>query len=1508
MSPNNNFNILAWYDSVDQQNHRKSYVYGKIWGLIAPNNDILPFQFVSPGSNGDVTKVIVRDPDGKQVYDITGQLNIEVLSYTDRDTDEPYDIVMYKGGDSLVYTLPEGRYYLELTQGSKTWYSEVFTAVSCANCYIKLEYWDNDNLYFKGGHIEYSTGFKFVCYICTQIGKPSYPFEEELTERDGYKFIEKQTSSKQYNMVFDAPEFICDALRLVRMCDNIQITDKGKVYRVLSFAVSVDWEDVGDIASVAAEFETDTVVTKIANVLNGPSESGQSFKDALLYEKNSPIMFGEGIVAQYQKTVQIVAEAQFTGKLIRELDEYLNEVLPDSACVAIDLGAGTAVKFPVKNLLSKGDSFWNFIETEDGGYLTPKSAKSVYVTGDIVCKSVEAEIEDAELPIASKTQLGLIKVGSGLSIAADGTLSAVNTGGGGLDIDELQQYLDANNYYNSSSALEGYVKADVYTPITSSDTILKAFGKLERHFDDYVTLATAQTITGAKIFTQDVISQGDIIAKSTSEAIADAELPIASKTQLGLIKVGSGFEIAADGTLNNTGGGGLTEVYWDDIKNPPTTLAGYGITDALSKTGTAAAASKLSPGCYLWGNKFTGENDIDKSITIRNAASLFFKDTAGNSKQFAFLDTDNNLIIAAGTATAGYPTYLGYGNGFYLRKYNSSSNRVVIMMANSDGDVGFGTDSPAENVHIKGGVLVDGKTLKCQLSGTTDSNYLYFINGDKNSKSRFLETNNILYWQYGLNSGSHSNYTHSIMITGINTVNLLEVQFYAKQVLASGDFIAKGDIIAKSTSAEISDAELPIASKTQLGLIKIGTGFDITADGTINNTGGGGLTEVYWDDIKGKPTTFAPSSHTHQVIKYTDSRDEDILPYSSEFQYGFWGPHIKTKGVDGLSDESAYHTSIYISRWRNKSGGHAHNLAFTDNDKIHFRGGTNEGWNAWKTVAFTTDNVASASRLSPGCKIWGQPLTGDSDVAGNLTGVGNIYFNTDSFYLSPAPNTSNWILAKVNNNTYIGGLGGNLYLGYRGTEYIEFYGGTTESGEIGSRLGRWTTTGLCVGGYSSQAKLHVIGDGLFTDTLSTSSVVPRSNNAYDLGSSSYRYRRLYLGNVNSSWIGGKTSASINIDSVVSSSTSTYFPIIRWKSYTGKVFNLGALQNTDDTTNTFGFYMFEGDRTSNGTDAGFYMKGDGNMYGSGSIIMSGDVIAKSTSTAISDAELPIASASTLGLIKVGSGLKITNGVLSATGGGVQGETGPQGQGVTYRWSGTSLQLGTIPAGGGTTTWGDPVNLKGQKGDTGATGPQGPKGDDGRDGTLSASTICYLPSAGTIFTTDNRLGVKLSGGNGIVGTNNGIRDNLYFNYISSAKYVLVDGSANLTCKGTIFYANLSQDSDLRLKNVLGELNGVLDIMSQIPVIEYQYKADEDKINYYGFGAQSFIGRFRNIATLNNDHYTINTSGIVAIAFQGVKELYALQKQTTNEIDVLKQRIALLEAENQNLWNIINEREAA
>ena len=56
-------------------------------------------------------------------------------------------------------------------------------------------------------------------------------------------------------------------------------------------------------------------------------------------------------------------------------------------------------------------------------------------------------------------------------------------------------------------------------------------------------------------------------------------LPIASSTVLGGIKVGNNLSIDANGVLSATGGGGGSS-NWSDITNKPTTINGYGITDA----------------------------------------------------------------------------------------------------------------------------------------------------------------------------------------------------------------------------------------------------------------------------------------------------------------------------------------------------------------------------------------------------------------------------------------------------------------------------------------------------------------------------------------------------------------------------------------------------------------------------------------------------------------------------------------------------------------------------------------------------------------------------------------------------------------------------------------------------------------------------------------------------------------------------------------------------------------
>lgn len=120
--------------------------------------------------------------------------------------------------------------------------------------------------------------FKFRCYLPTQVGRPDYEFEEEVENRDGYQFIEKQISEKTFKFNFVAPEFLCDAMRIIRMMDYIQITSKGDTYDLDQFLITPKWEDGGYLASVEAEFQCDTVVKKIGKGYI-PTENGDFNSD-----------------------------------------------------------------------------------------------------------------------------------------------------------------------------------------------------------------------------------------------------------------------------------------------------------------------------------------------------------------------------------------------------------------------------------------------------------------------------------------------------------------------------------------------------------------------------------------------------------------------------------------------------------------------------------------------------------------------------------------------------------------------------------------------------------------------------------------------------------------------------------------------------------------------------------------------------------------------------------------------------------------------------------------------------------------------------------------------------------------------------------------------------------------------------------------------------------------------------------------------------------------------------
>lgn len=279
---NNNLSVLPFYDSIEKQNHRKTYAYGEVYPLYCPTGRILPFQFMTEHITNNVPQDIhIRDMQGNNVASILTPLLEGGLRCTQYASDG-YDIYSYPDLMPFNINLQEGRYYIAMRTTAGIFYSEVFTVVSDISPYLKIEWRNLDDLIADNWRIQYSSGayqFTNKLYINTQVGKPDYVFEETGENRDGYFFAEKMISEKTYKFVFLAPEYLCDVMRFIRMADIVKITDRyGREYYCDTFLITPKWQEQGDLASVEAEFQTDTVAKTIGRGIV-PSAAGGDFNN-----------------------------------------------------------------------------------------------------------------------------------------------------------------------------------------------------------------------------------------------------------------------------------------------------------------------------------------------------------------------------------------------------------------------------------------------------------------------------------------------------------------------------------------------------------------------------------------------------------------------------------------------------------------------------------------------------------------------------------------------------------------------------------------------------------------------------------------------------------------------------------------------------------------------------------------------------------------------------------------------------------------------------------------------------------------------------------------------------------------------------------------------------------------------------------------------------------------------------------------------------------------------------
>ena len=224
-----------------------------------------------------------------------------------------------------------------------------------------------------------------------------------------------------------------------------------------------------------------------------------------------------------------------------------------------------------------GTTMWLYIDEEK---LFATLDATLASNRDVICYATEDSMDDLGIPVSTNyNTTGLFRAKEGGGLLYDNTANSwyvdpdFQGGGGGIDESQLAAYLTRNNYVTQkyltdngylklSSPLTGYQKPSGYSPITATDTLLTAIGKLEANFGNYVDLTTNQTVGGVKTFTERVLSQKDVVAYAAADD-GDLGLPVAGYSTTGLVRIkdGGGIVVDSSGVISvdpdYAGGGGV---------------------------------------------------------------------------------------------------------------------------------------------------------------------------------------------------------------------------------------------------------------------------------------------------------------------------------------------------------------------------------------------------------------------------------------------------------------------------------------------------------------------------------------------------------------------------------------------------------------------------------------------------------------------------------------------------------------------------------------------------------------------------------------------------------------------------------------------------------------------------------------------------------------------------------------------------------------------------------------
>lgn len=487
------------------------------------------------------------------------------------------------------------------------------------------------------------------------------------------------------------------------------------------------------------------------------------------------------------------------------------------------------------------------------------------------------------------------------------------------------------------------------------------------------------------------------------------------------------------------------DVYCYDSMGGSDTNLVYSLTDSADVSSSGTASLQINP----INSAFTTDNvasatKLNDNTTYTAYGNTFFNNGVPTSipitavpqmRYINFTGIDNKSVVG----------YIGRGasalDNLYLISYtskvilggNSGSSDVVVDTTHK---VGIGVASPTYKLEVDGDASIKTRLGFADVDREIGFNQSRFCFGNKNQQTAM-----------GVNVGSllvsnvWADYT-KVPTNGIYSKGEIKSD---NEITATRYWVSSGKdakIIINNTDAENYWSYISFRQNgTEYGKLgTVGTTSLTWNANTIwhagNDGSGSGLDADLLDGLH--YTNYLPSSslrdYTNGTLIETDIVFKQYLPFYVEisgngYQQGVinskfigyyyqtsmtycWSTHLGTKSIDGMvvmnyggklafwfPSQGYWHGyRVWVSSVSASESQHNHvtalsNVAKPSNSYEYSFDSANKYVNA-----FTSSNVASATKLQNSRTLWGQSFDGTANVSGNMSNVGSITFSENTDY------------------------------------------------------------------------------------------------------------------------------------------------------------------------------------------------------------------------------------------------------------------------------------------------------------------------------------------------------------------------------------------------------------------------------------------------------------------------------------------------------------------------------